>query len=132
MWPLTASAQRVDPNACQSSLAAVLDGDVDAAVAALQPPAEDLAHLKGNMRTAARYFMMYFQNHAPRLERTLPSASIETGAVGLQIWSFGDRIALIFGCHVYRSAADGRFYFIFEARPTVQAVLSKIREAISK
>jgi hypothetical protein len=126
LWPTTTFAIRLDTEACRRSFEAVARGDLENAIRALEP--NDLQRLlvRSAMEQMRDKLKQAIENLEPRLERVLPDAVIETGPVGLQIWSLGNQAVLIFGCHV-RQRPNGHIDFLFEGQPSVDLVLKEIR-----
>jgi hypothetical protein len=131
LWPTTTFAIRLDTEACRRSFEAVARGDVESAIRALEPKESERRHARSAMEQMRDTLKRAIDNLEPQLERVLPDAVIETGLVGLQIWSFGDQAVLIFGCHV-RQRPSGHVDFFFEGQPSVDLVLKNIREKMPK
>jgi hypothetical protein len=131
LWPAAAAAVRFDTAACRGSVEAAMKGDVDAAIAALEPKPSEQDGLRDAMERLVGGLKGVLKGETPRLERTLPDTAIETGPVALQIWSFGDKLVYIFGCHV-RQRPNGHVDIFFEARPSVDFVLKEIQAKMPK
>ncbi|MBB3018332.1 putative membrane protein [Microvirga lupini] len=109
-----------DSESCRQITAALMNGNVDMAVAALNPKASEQAETRESLVRLNYALIGLVKGKTPRLERTLPDIDVENHQASLQIWSFGDREVYLVGCLPFRER--GKMYFDLQLRNSVDDI----------
>jgi len=105
---------------CRQITEALMRGNIDMAVSALNPEPSDLAETRDSLVRLNYALVGLVKGKRPRLERTLPDIHIEDHPASLQIWSFGDQEVYLVGCLPFRER--GKMYFDLQLRNSVDAI----------
>jgi hypothetical protein len=119
IMPALADAAR-DSERCRQITEALMSGDIDMAVSALNPSAPDKAETRETLVRLNYALVGVVKGKRPRLERTLPDIDIENHQASLQIWSFGDQEVYLVGCLPFRER--GKMYFDLQLRNSVDDI----------
>jgi uncharacterized membrane protein len=117
--PALAEAAR-DSESCRQITEALMSGNIDMAVSALNPSAPDKAETREGLVRLNYGLIGLVKGKMPRLERTLPDIDVESHRASLQIWSFGDQEVYLVGCLPFRER--GKMYFDLQLRSSVDDI----------
>jgi hypothetical protein len=95
------SARAKNPNtseACRQVIDALMTGNVDIAVSAVDPAPADRATIHDSLTRVNYSLIGLLKGKKPRLERTLQDIHLQTHPVSLQIWSFSEQEVYLVGC----------------------------------
>jgi hypothetical protein len=123
--PIKVALARASGNGeiCRISIEALMWGDIDAALAAIDPGPEQHELFKNYLtRLNSRVTEAFFQGRKPRLERTLEDIKVKTHPASLQIWTFGGDDAHVVGC-LFRIEEDKTIQIDFQIRDSVEEVV---------
>lgn len=87
---------------CQQVTEALMSGNVDGGVVAIDPALEDRDALREALSRMVIVVRGLVKDKKPRLERTLQSIEVGNYPLSLQIWSFGDQEVYLVGCLLHR------------------------------
>ena len=91
---------------CRKATEALMRGDTEAAVLAVDPAPSDRTSAQDNLTKLTNGVAALFKGKTPRLERTMSDAYAGAYPVSLQIWSFGDKEVYFVGC-LFRMREEG-------------------------
>lgn len=126
--PIEAPLARSSSNSeiCRISTEALMKGDIDAAIAAIDP--EPYQHkVIQDYLTRLNYMLIgAVKGKKPRLERTLEEINVETYPVSLQIWTFGEDEVYLVGC-LFRIEEDETIQIELQLRHSVEEVVDGVK-----
>ena len=117
--PTLAEATR-DSESCRQITEALMSGNIDMVVSALNPKASEQAETRESLIRLNYALVGVVKGKRPRLERTLPDIDVENHQASLQIWSFGDQEVYLVGCLPFRER--GKMYFDLQLRNSVDDI----------
>ncbi|MBF9233448.1 hypothetical protein [Microvirga alba] len=125
-WMTTTSVAKpnVGSQACRQVTEAVLKGDAEAAVAAINQEPQHRDKTLEIMTRMADSLAGLFKGKTPRLERSLSDISVEGYPISLQIWSFGDQEVYLVGCLL---RLEEGVQLNIQIRSSVDEVVQKIK-----
>ncbi|MGO4387079.1 hypothetical protein AB4Y85_06040 [Microvirga sp. 2YAF29] len=107
-----------------------MKGDLEAAIAAINPEASDVDELKNAITKMTNALNGVFQDKTPRLERTLPDISVNNYPTSLQIWSFGDKEVHFVGCVLLPRRKAAQIYL--QLHPIVDDLVKGLKTNLDK
>jgi hypothetical protein len=105
---------------CRQITEALMSGNIDMAVSALNPNASEQAETRESLARLNYALIGLVKGKTPRLERTLPDTDVENHQASLQIWSFGDQEVYLVGCLPFQER--GKIYFDLQLRNSVDDI----------
>lgn len=119
-----------DSNACRGVVEGVMKGNVEAAVAAINPNPSDTDKLRDALTKMKDALAGVFKDKKPRLERTLPDISVDNYPTSLQIWSFGDKDVHFVGCLIRPQRKEAEIYL--QLHPIVDELVKNLKASLAK
>lgn len=128
--PAPSARPFLDSHACRGVVEGVMKGDIEAAIAAVNPEPSDVDELKNAVTTMTNALSGILQGKLPRLERTLPDISVDNYPTSLQIWSFGDKDVQFVGCLLQPKRKAAKIYLQFH--PSVDELVKGLKANLGK
>lgn len=105
-------------------------GNVEAAIAAINPDSSDVDGLRGTVTKMAGALGGAFKGKTPRLERTLPDINVDNYPTALQIWSFGDKEVHFVGCLIRSRGREAQIHL--QVHPIVDELVKNLKLNLDK
>jgi hypothetical protein len=118
-----------DSNACRGVVEGVMKGNVELAIAAINPDSSDADGLREAVTKMARVLGGAFKEKTPRLERTLPDIHVENYPTSLQIWSFGDKEVHFVGCLIRQRGRQAQIHL--QVHPIVDELAKNLKVSLN-
>ena len=125
---MTPHGKPSDSQRCRQFGAAILTGNIDEAVAMMDPEPGDEAQSRETAARLTSSLAGALKQMTPYLERTLPDILIESHQASLQIWSFGDKEVYFVGCLIRGEGRGTRF--ALELRSSVDTIVQIFKAKI--
>ena len=97
-------------------------GDIDAAIAAIDPGPEQHELFKNYLTRLNSRVIDIFKGEKPRLERSLEDIKVENHPASLQIWTFGKDDVHVVGC-LFRIEESKTIHIDFQISDSVEEVM---------